>query len=368
MDDPGYIGKKWPGIVGYTEQAYIAAEWGRFRFKFGRDFIRWGSGKNGTLIFSDITRPLDHLLAAARLGPFLYTFVASALDEIELDSQTAERYGGELAQRYLSAHRLDVRLFRGRFQWAITEMALYGGVHRQLNWSYLNPFMIYHLSQLNDGGRVNTLLTTDLIVYPINKLAVYGSFLIDQEMHIRKTKSSELEPKEIAWIVGSQWADPVGVPGMTLFAEYAGVTNRTYKTAHPWETFSHRNVSMGHPIGNDFDHWRVGISQWLLGRIKVKLDYGITRKGEGGVFTPWDEPWMDVPLEEGYSEPFPTGIVEKWKQLSFNIDYFPSIYWGLHAEIHTHRRENADHVMGLSKNETYWRVGVWFDGDVILKL
>jgi hypothetical protein len=368
VDDTGYIGKKWPGIVGYTEQAYIAAEWGRFRFKFGRDFLRWGSGKDGTLIFSDITRPLDHFLASGRLGPILYTFVVSALDDMELDPQTAERYGGETAQRYLSAHRLDVSLFQGRFQWAVTEVALYGGVNRQLNWNYLNPFMIYHLSQLNDGGRVNTLLTTDLIVYPIIKLAVYGSFLIDQEMHIHKTKSSELEPKEIAWIVGSQWADPVGVPGMTLSAEYAGVTNRTYKTVHPWEIFSHRNVTLGHPLGNDFDDWRVGISQWFLGRIKLKCEYGITRKGEGGVFTPWDQPWMDVPFEAGYSEPFPTGIIEKRGHLDLTLHVFPSTYWGLNAEFHMLRRENAYHVSGSDKNETYWRVGVWFDGDMILTL
>ena len=58
VDDHEYIGKKWRGLVGYTEQAYAALNTNRFRLKFGRDFLRWGAGENGTLLFSDIARPM----------------------------------------------------------------------------------------------------------------------------------------------------------------------------------------------------------------------------------------------------------------------------------------------------------------------
>ena len=78
----------------------------------------------------------------------------------------------------------------------------------------------------------------------------------------------------------------------------------------PWETFIHRNVPLGHPLGNDFGHWQVGLSQWFFGSLNFYLQYSQTRKGEGGLYTPWDEPWMDNTVEEGYSEPFPTGVVE----------------------------------------------------------
>ncbi|GAH21463.1 unnamed protein product, partial [marine sediment metagenome] len=70
--------------------------------------------------------------------PVQFTFLVSALDDITLDSKTADSHGGSFAKRYISAHRLDVNLINGRFQCAVTEAVLYGGVNRQLNWIFLN--------------------------------------------------------------------------------------------------------------------------------------------------------------------------------------------------------------------------------------
>jgi len=368
VDKVYYRGKRWrAGFVTYTEQGYIAAGSGHFRCKIGRDFLRWGPGSN-TLLFSDIVRPMDQLNLSFQKGPFVFSYFAAELDEVTLSSDVAKKEGGAEAKRWLSAHRLSALLLRGRLELAVSEVALYGGVDRQFNWTFSNPFLIYHMVNWNNGGEVNILLSADLNCYPFNGWQVYGSFLMDHNIYPEAKENAELEPPEIGFLFGSVWGDPMGLVGFTLSAEYVRVTNRTYKTVHPWETFSHRNVTLGHPLGNDFDDWKVGISQWFLGRIKLKCEYGITRKGEGRVFTPWDEPWMDVPLEEGYSEPFPTGVVEKSRHLDLTLHVFPSTYWGLNAEFHTVRRENMYHVSGSNKNEIYWRVGVWFNGDVIVTL
>jgi len=357
--DPNYIGDKWRGMAAYTEQAYLNILWRRFQLKIGRDFLKWGAGQSGTLVFSNIARPLDQFYASANFGPFKFSFVTSQLDPYPT---AVDDSSGLAIRRYLSGHRLDAAFFNHRLQLSVSEIIFYGGPGRVVDFTYLNPFIFYHGAHKNKSDETNVLPTLDLLVYPMKNLQFYGSLLID-DIQLEKTCPGDLEPNEIGWLVGSRWADPVGVPGMTLSGEYVRVANRTYKTPSPWETFIHRNVPLGHPLGNDFDHWQVSASQWFMGSLWLKVAYSQTRKGEGSLFTPWDEPWMDYTVEEGYSEPFPTGVVEKCREVRFSLRYYPSIHWGVEGEIHPVWRENAYHVEGKSKNETHWRVGIWFDGD-----
>jgi len=367
VDDPDYVGKKWRGVVGYTEQAYISGNFGPFKIKFGRDFLKLGAGENGDLLFSNVCRPLDQFIARARLGHFQYSFITSELDEMILTPELADSLGGYRVSRYLTAHRLDAKFFKGRLQCAITEVILYGGVSRQMDWVYINPFIFYHGEQLNKSGLGNTFGTVDLLFYPIDRLEFYGSFLID-DVQIEKTGSGDLEPNEIGYIVGGHWGDGFQLNGLTVSTEYARVTNRTYKTPNFWETFMHRNIPLGHPLGNDFDLWEVDLSQWIGANFWIQAGYTFTRKGEGSLFTPWDEPWMDYTIEEGYSEPFPTGVVEKRKQIGVEFKFYPSIHWGIQAEAHWQWRENADHIQGVKREENWWRIGVWFDGDFPIKI
>ncbi len=368
VDDSSYVGKKWEGIAGYTEQAYAAAELGRFRFKLGRDFLRWGPGESGSLLFSDVAQPMDQLNFSFHTGPFLFSFIAASLDDKALDPDQADRLGGSLAQRWLSAHRVDARFWQGRLELALTEAVVYGGVDRQFSWVYSNPFLSTHLAQLNAGGRVNSLLSMDVRIYPFQRWQVSGSFLIDQEVHIKKNESKDLEPNQFAWLLGSRWGDPFGFQGMTLSAEYVQVRNRTYKTVHTYETFSYRNTTLGHPLGNDFDHWQFELSQWFAGLLRINVGYGMTQAGEGGVFTPWDEPWKEIPVDEGYTEPFPTGVVEEIQQWHLKMLFLPSVHWGVEVLYQGRQRENTDHILDSSRDENMWRIGVWFDGDLFFKL
>jgi len=361
VEDTSFVGKIWRGIAGYTEQAYAAVSTGKFRFKFGRDFLRWGAGEGGTLLFSDVARPLDQFTASARVGLFQYTFLASVLDNISLDSEVADSLGGSSAKRYISAHRLDVNLFHGRFQCSVTEAVLYGGVNRQLDWVFLNPFIFYHGAQLNKSGSANTFGTVDVVFIPLKKWEIYGSLLID-DIQIEKTGPGDLEPNEIGWIVGTRLGDPFGVSGLTLLGEYVRVTNRTYKTPNPWETFTFRNKPLGYPLGNDFDFWQAGVSKWFGGNLWIRFKYSMIRKGEGSLFTPWDSPWFAYTVDQGYSEPFPTGIVEHFSEVSFDVRFYPSIHWGIEGEFHFIDIENAGHVDGVSETQMRWRVGFWWDG------
>lgn len=363
VDDSTYVGKKWRGVVGFSEQAYLSASFSRFRIKFGRDFLRWGAGRNGTLIFSNVCRPLDQIQGSADIGPFRFSFAASALDDWTLSPEWADSLGHGTARRYLSAHRIDASFYNGRLQLGASELMVYGGVHRPMDFVYLNPFLIFHGAQMNNKDRVNTAGSLDVLAYPAPNLKLYGSLLID-DIQVEKTGPGDLEPDEMGWILGAEWADPFQAAGLSLFSEFARVTNRTYKTPTEWETLVFRNEPIGYPLGHDFDTWDVGLSQWIGADFFAELIFSRTRKGEGSLFAPWDAPWFEHTVEEGYSEPYLTGTVETSQQWRMHLRYAPSIHWGVDGLILSRNRKNAYHIPDETKNETEWRIRLWVDGAV----
>lgn len=362
LDDSLYVGKKWRGIAGFTEQAYLSIASGRFRCKLGRDFLRWGPGRKTTLLFSDHSRPLDQFLASAELGPFRYSFLTAKLDDWKLSPSWTDSLGYPSANRFVSAHRLDANLARGKIHFGITEAIIYGGVHKTLEWAYLNPFLSFHGEQMNQAGEGNTLGTIDLLVFLSRNFQWYGSLLID-DLQVEKTGSGDLEPAEWGMISGFSWADPFLISGATLFGEYGRVANRTYKTPRPWETFLHRNEPLGYLYGNDVEALEFGWGQWIGGDTHFEMEYSSIRKGQGSLFTPWDAPWEAHSVEEGYSEPFPTGVIEKTTQWTFRFQYLFQNHWGIEGEINSGKIKNVGHQSGENRTFTDWKIGLWVDGD-----
>ena len=333
-----YQGYKWRGFVGYTEQGYITAVWKNMQLKLGRDFLNWGVGESGSLLLSNQTRPLDQFFASAKFGPFKFSYIASALDP----------FPGNV-NRYLSGHRLDMTLFRGRIQVAFSEVVIYGGENEGFNFVYMNPVIFYHGAKKNGAGDNNVLPTIDLVVYPKLNWQVYGSLLID-DVQVEKTVPGDLEPDEIGMIAGSKYSDPFSLLGLSLNAEYVRIVNRTYKTPTPHEIFTHRGVPLGHPMGNDFDHLQIGCSYWFRDNLWMKLDYFKTRNGEGDLFSPWDEPWLNYTLEEGYSEPFPTGVVEKRNGVTFEMRWYLRNWLRVNGTVNYSHIKNENHAQGKKGN------------------
>jgi hypothetical protein len=365
--DSMYVGKKWRGMSVFTEQAAAVLALDHVGIKLGRDFLQWGAGRYGTLFFSDVSRPMDQIQLNVHYGSFRYSYVTAALDSWKAQMGIADTLGLNRIHRYVSAHRLEARLLNNRLQCAITEAVVYGGARRPADWRYLNPFLPYYAELVNDADAANMLGSVDAIAWPANGLEMYGSLLID-DVQVEKTGPGDLEPNEIGWIIGGRIGDPILISSTSLFWEYAKVTNRTYKTPTPWETFIHRNVPLGHPLGNDFDRLEIGISKWITGSFKAELTWSETRKGEGSLFTPFDEPWLACTVEQGYKEPFPTGVVEKRNEIGLSIQLVPSPLGGLEAEVLNRKVRNAAHVTGSNTDATAWHVGLWLNLEALLNI
>lgn len=339
-DDPDYSGYKWRGLVGYVEQAYIRFNFKKLHFKFGRDFLKWGIGESGSLLFSNVCQPLDQLFAAANFGPFQFSMIAAELNRMTLQEQS-----GELREyrRFLSGHRLDASFWRGRLQVGISEVIIFGETNGGMNLINLNPLIFYHLEKKNGAVDNNVLPMIDLLAYPARNWRIYTSLLID-DIQVEKTVVDDLEPNEIGWVVGTSLADPLQIRGLALNFEYTRVANRTYKTPNPAEIFTYRNQPLGHPLGSDFEHWQAGFSAWLMRDCRFNLLASQTRAGEGILEKPWDEPWDNFSLETGYHEPFPSGVIQTTTGLEINIDWLIATWCRLHTTYQWRHLENRNHL------------------------
>ncbi len=322
-DDPDYEGKEWRGLTAITEQAYVNYQSPRWSVKFGRDYVMLSPGEDAALTVSDASRPFDLLQVQLRARRAQFTYITTKLNTITLSDSTADLFRSPWAQRYMSVGRVEFAFRDYRMQLGLTQTVLYGGA-RGFEWYFLNPFIAWHGEQLNETERLraNTMGAIDLTIFPVDGVEIYGQFLID-DIQVEKKSVGDLEPNEIGMMFGLRFADPAGLSGVTAGLEYTRVTNRTYNTVPEAEKYVHRNKPIGHFLGNDFDRFLLYSRIYLPPSWLVSLRAEYRRHGEGRVNAPFDTPWTAFTLEQGYSEPFPFGIVETTRIAEASLRWHP---------------------------------------------
>ncbi|MBD3375974.1 hypothetical protein GF406_13140, partial [candidate division KSB1 bacterium] len=299
--------------------------------------------------------PMDYLYASYRHRWFTYSWFAANLDPTRFAIDGEPGY----QRRYLAAHRLEVKPLP-RLRIAVSEAIIFGGPEFSSHFAFFNPVTLYHSVQNNGPEGGNTIGTLSALWMPFHTLSLYGSVMID-DIQVEYSVPGDMEPDEIGWMLGTIWADPGPVSGLDLYAEYSRITNRTYNTPSPWEKWLHRREPVGHFLGNDFDRLLVGADYWPRLSWRAGLQYEHRRRGEGRIENEFDTPWLDYTLEQGYSEPFPTGIVETSDILSASLTWQPR-WWGrLFMQASHWSVANADHITGNS--DSYWtmQAGVQID-------
>lgn len=366
-DDPNYLGKKWRGFAGYTEQAYVMWRYDRSWVKFGRDFVVWSRGRDASLLLSDYARPLDQIAFSFAVGRVNFSYVAAKLDDVTLSDSLRLVLGGRSAQRYLAAQRVSFELWRNKLQLAVSQAVLYGGPGQSFELSYFNPFIFLHGESLNTPTPANSFGSIDMVFRPQPGLEFYGQLLID-DIQIERTGPGDLEPSEMGYLVGGQVADPFGLAATSVGTEYTRITNRTYNTAMEFEKFLHRRRPIAHFLGNDFDRWLLFGSSYFGRSVWLKWDVELRRRGEGRIEAPWDQPWANYEVSEGYSEKFPTGTVEKGFLAGAEVRWHPRQQWFLSLHMQHSRYDNFQNQNGVEENLTEIYVRGWLEFDKFFRL
>jgi hypothetical protein len=331
--DPNYRGYYWRGFSGYQDQLFLLFETPHVKTLFGREYLRWGYAHSGSVFISDNSRPFD-MIKFTVLGDMLrFESIVTQLDQM---------YGSE---RYLSASRIALKIGSSTTL-GLGQSALYGGKDRPLDFTLSNPLSFYSFSQDNDQKSMNGMLYADLLTTVGTAYNIYGELLID-DFQVDRKKKSDLEPNEIAFMIGIEgvqifdWLD--------FWLEFTQIRNRTYNVPEirPWEKFLHRGVPIAHPLGNDFRllaaRGEGRVYRGLLGYLEIS----IIRKGEGSIVGTFTEPWLseEVSLEGGYSESIPSGTIETSELINVGLLWRPTHYFYLDTSFGIEEVKNFNNIL-----------------------
>ncbi|NMC44881.1 MAG: capsule assembly Wzi family protein [candidate division Zixibacteria bacterium] len=306
--DPAYTGKKYRGLAGETALAALSYTGNKVTVTLGRLRPVWGP-RPVNLILSETADPLDLLAASYRTGRLAFHFLFARLDKSRPDSLDRIRFPDYAFNdnRYLAAHRLDLRLHR-RLRIGITETILFGGEGRSPELYYLNPLQIFHGVQMNEKTDDNTIVGFDVTALPGWGTVLYGQAIID-DFQLDDKSQGDQEPDEWGLMAGLFRAGRMRSWLPDLRLEYVRLTNRTYHQVYPRNRYLYHNKPLGHPLGPDADSVALTARFWPDRIMWIECELAYCRYGQGSLHASWDEPWMAVTGD--YDEPFPTGVVEK---------------------------------------------------------
>ena len=344
--------KKVMGILGYTNQAYL-----NFRGSFsklqidglvGRNYLKAGYGKVSSLFLSDASRPFDQVRLSLQYKDFISQMVGVQLENIDDN------------RRYLTVHTLQWH-YKDKIKLQLGESILYSGSDRSVEWQFFNPMVFWTPEIVNTTtGDGNGLLYAAVSWYPKEGWNFWTELLID-DFQVNHESKGDLEPNEIGFLSG---VEKTGWPikSSDLWLEYTRITNRTYQTPNPAETYTHRGFPIGHYLGNDFDMVQLYYSQENMnGKLQPYISLGYLRDGANGLDTPFDTPWLDstVTMGTGYSEPFPTDPITYVTEIELAADYHFRNDSFINAGIFYQRRN----LQGKTEEDFSFILRLWFSLD-----
>jgi len=306
--DTRFRGERWKdNLTANVDDAYIKARWGNFEAFWGRGWLKFGRSATDGLLLSGFSPPFDYGRLSYRKGAFHFLYFIAVLDDLAMPP-------GRPARRYLAGHRIDVRPW-SFLELAATEVAVFGGVNRPLEWYYLNPFLPYYWEQLNEDKDDNPLWNLEWSVMFARSWELYGEWLID-DFQI----DFESEPHQLGILVGLHAAAPFGLARSYHTVEYSRVNTTVYGQNEPHNRYYYRRdmdgrvIPLGSKYGPDVDRLTYNFKYHAASWLDVSLAAERRRRGERDIE---DRQGPGVP----YGVTFPSGVVDQRWDLSLRFDF-----------------------------------------------
>ncbi|APF20128.1 hypothetical protein Calab_0547 [Caldithrix abyssi DSM 13497] len=249
-------------LYGRVNEAYADFHQEKFNIFYGRTHRNWGPLGEYGLILSNNPYTYDHLLIALNLKRIKFSLIYAQLDEYQpVFSYKNPDPPVQNVRRNLIGHRLDIHV-SDRFQFALTEMATYGGENRPFEWAFLNPMNFYYPIQRNDKKQMDGFWCVDVFWKPFEKTAIWGQFLVDDIIVNNDPGIDDRGryPDRLGILASFRQADWL-INGTLWSLTYVRIWNRTYQSKFSWENYHYRGYGLGYPAPG-LEEFKVKIDIW----------------------------------------------------------------------------------------------------------
>ncbi len=329
-----FNGRKWKKkITGWLDNAALYFYRKGIFGSVGRSYMVWGPEQHDALLLSDNSPAFDRIWLGYEHKAFRFDYFIARLDDIQHNDSTLVRY--------LSAHRLSFRK-QGVFELGISEIALYGGYNRPIEWHYLNPFLPYYWEQYNRRTDDNLFLGLDLAVYWPRRARIFAELMID-DFQIDFVS----EPHQVGYKVGVDALEPFGFKRLFGKLSYTRVNTTVYGQVKPQNLYLNDGQPIGYFGGDDLDRTLALLRYHLNVNCDLELEFQYNRHGEGRI---QQFAASGVPKHVK----FPSGIVETSPSVRAGAEFFHSQTVQGHLAVSYAHFSNYQNQCGVSRD----RVGL----------
>ena len=295
--------------------------------QFGRGRQSWGAGNDIQLALSENSPAYDY-----------------GMLDLDFGNLRARYFHGYLETDSLSYNRY----ITGRgFEWknkkylvlGLSEIVIYSGFNRPIDFSYFNPMSTHLEIELNDrqgaegtgSGNGVWQFSGDLLIFDDVRISMnylFDEFTLDSE----QTKNNKANARAYSLKV---LHTPIYTKNaiLSFYLSIISIGTHTFRHQLGYNNFVQRNRPLGWPQGSDSREVKIGLNSFYKNRLFTNIELGQREIGEGN---------LDKSPYEGYTDylrgPFPSGVVENkiffkwtfqwwWKQnisLLGEIEYFKS--------------------------------------------
>ncbi|MCI0331518.1 MAG: capsule assembly Wzi family protein [candidate division Zixibacteria bacterium] len=325
-------------LGGTLDDTYLKYHHKYFDLLFGRQRLQWGPGFAEVDLISPNPPPFDMLRLKATYKAIRFQFFFNRLDDAINPASPFDT-----VPRYFSVHRLAVKPRRW-LEVSLSEVVLYGGPNRQLEWYYLMPFVPFYGEQYNNFKDDNPLWAIDWSVRPHKNFAHYGEFLID-DFQIDCIGGDCSEPQQIGVRLGLL-ANSLGpYKNNSLNLEYSRVNNYVYGQNRYYNLYLYQGVPIGAPQGPSSDYLLLRYRQYFSKNFYAGFSVEYRRHGQDSIAV---HPAIKVSFAE-----FPLDVVEKTLAVQFSFAYQYKANLFTRLDFGTKNRDNVGNVSGAASRDRF---------------
>ena len=313
----------------YSDDAWAYLTYTRhwFQFEFGRDNIKWGPGRRGSLMISAENPLFEMIKLKFKFNRFKFTSFHGWL------------HSGN-SNKYLAGHRLELKVFPWLYI-SGSETIIYG--NRNIEMSYLNPIMPYHVAEHHLGDKDNNAMAFDMTIFPFRNNKFYFELFLDD--FTTAENPFTYYGNKWAFLIGQRWVTPFGLKNADIQWEYTRIEPYVYTHKDSANTYQNYDKSIGHWLGPNSDDLFIEMGYILNRDLSIALSTERIRRGDGDINIPHTS---DDPKEKK----FLSGTVEtKW---SFGFSVTDQLFRDIFLSLNYYyiKTDNLDRKEGVQSDDS----------------